>query len=142
MRSLELLNLNANRSLTTSAFAPLSQLRKLRRLEVADTPFGDAGLKAIRELPDLRVLNLYFTEITGRGIAEIGLPPLLERLDLTRFPGATSSLPIGDSTMPAIVKLNHLRELILAYCPRRMLAACILTICESSRACPCTIPRS
>ncbi len=97
LQNLEWLTLSGNLDLTQNSFSRLSHLQKLRRLEVAQTTFDDEGLAAIRQLPQLKVLDLTYTEVTAHGIAKIGLPPSLERLNLTRDFGPDGDEPIASS---------------------------------------------
>ncbi len=112
LQNLESLAFNNDRQLGLSGAPMLSRLQKLRRLELAYTAFGDDGLQSIRNLPQLRVLDLRDSRVTGGGIAKIGLPRSLRRLNL-QFHSWFGKSSIDDQSMQSVGKLDQLRELLL-----------------------------
>jgi serine/threonine protein kinase/Leucine-rich repeat (LRR) protein len=59
------------RLLHSDHIAMIAQLRHLRRLDVADTPIGDADLEQIAKIPTLDWLSLTGTQVTNDGLAAL-----------------------------------------------------------------------
>lgn len=105
----KLTNLNvANTAVTGLGFAQLS-MPKLTHLEFR-APFGDKGLAALKNVPNLRLLNLIGTEITDAGLEHIKNFPKLEALHM-------HSTMISDAGVAHLKNLPNLLRLTLTWCP-------------------------
>lgn len=85
---------------------PLSRLRRLRKVELANTGIGDVGAATLCTLDKLEFLDLSGTAITSKAAAELKLLPKLAvlRLNYTR---------IDDAALENLSELSPLKELSL-----------------------------
>ncbi len=90
-------------SLTPAAF----EVAPWTDLELAETDFGDRGMAAIARVPRLAKLNLWLTQVTDAGVAELAGKTSLTHLNLDNCPAVT------DASIDAIATLNQLEFLHL-----------------------------
>lgn len=88
----------------------LKDLPNLRALDLAYTKISDEGLEHIGALTELRVLNLSYTEISDRGLAYLTSLENLHTLDL-------ENTEITDSGLAYLDDLDNLRSLNLFLTP-------------------------
>lgn len=96
--------------LSDAGIQQLSQLTKLRRLELGNTSSGsaqitDASARALSQMPVLRELIIPQTAMTEEGIRMLGNIRTLERLDLSLTEASDESL----SSFAGLEKLRWLR---------------------------------
>ena len=109
----------------------IAALSRLERLDLAHTRVTDLGMQRLKDLRNVRELNLFYCElVTDEGLAAVKTWPRIERLDfrgtkvtdntLALIAGKDSirSLDIGfaevtDSGLQHLVKLKGLRELAI-----------------------------
>jgi Leucine-rich repeat (LRR) protein len=103
--SMEDLDLSNTR--ITGNAAGLENLTELRRLNLNDTPFSDAGLARLSGLSELRTLNMMSTKVTDSGLAQLGGLTNLECLNLL-FVGIT------DTGLATVERLSGLKRLFLS----------------------------
>lgn len=95
--------------ITDSDLEPVSRMVTLERLSLAETRITDAGLERLRQLPNVRELDLYFAEFfTDDGLAFIARWPKLERLNLR-------GTKITSRAFEHLAKMTALRSLDISY---------------------------
>lgn len=78
------------------------------RFDVREGKFGDSGLGHVAQMHDVLLLDLYSTNVTGRGIEHLQALPNLRTLRIT-------GNPLNESDLTAVAKLSSLKTLVLAY---------------------------
>src|SRR5437764_278014 len=84
----------------------LTQLTKLRGLDLSYTSFSDTGLEGLAGLKQLRRLNLRDTMVTDEGLKHLAGLTSLEELDL-------SGTRVTDKGVEALRKMTGMRSLNL-----------------------------
>lgn len=102
---LESLDLSNNPLLTDNVIASIKQLRNLRSLDLSDTAVTGRGLAQLAKLPHLKRLVLAGTRITDAALNELGQLQQLEELDLSR----TRIQGFGFARMGSLRNLEKLR---------------------------------
>jgi RND family efflux transporter MFP subunit len=107
LTELTTLQLSGARYLHGSGFKQLSGLKKLKRLNVANSGLDDGGLAEIAALASLEQLDVSGTWISDSGLAQLARLPRLKNLDLSHC------RRIDDAGFETLSKLPHLRTLNL-----------------------------
>ena len=106
LTSLAELDLSGCPNLTDDAVAKLTALPKLKKLNLYDTPIGDAAAESVAGLPSLRWLNVDKTNITDVGVESLAKLDALTFLHL-------GSTPISDDAADPLSKMTSLEKLIV-----------------------------
>lgn len=94
--------------ITDLGLAKLSQLKKLRRLDLSGSAITAAGVKTLSTLPELQRLSLWNVKsIDDSAAAHLQALTTLASLDL-------SNTGIGDQTMAALAKMSNLTRLYVS----------------------------
>lgn len=83
----------------------LGAFKKLRGLSVGNSNFGDAALKAVAGLPELRTIIFHGSNVTDDGLAPLARAPKLER-----FKG---NFNMGEKGLAHLGRIDTLREIDL-----------------------------
>lgn len=94
--------------ITDSELVHVGKLTGLRELDVSCSHIGDEGVALLKDLHDLRKINLSTTEITTRGIQSIAQLTTLEELVL-------DDTELGDEALAIIASLQRLTTLSLSF---------------------------
>jgi beta-lactamase regulating signal transducer with metallopeptidase domain/thiol-disulfide isomerase/thioredoxin len=110
--NLEELDLNGE-ALTNDALAQLAQCSRLSYLALNSKTFGDPGMKYLKNIPSLRILNAGWCDaLSDAGLAEIGQIKSLERLALYHCENITNN------GLKALQPLQNLKMLDLNHAKR------------------------
>jgi len=91
------------------ALMAISQLKRLRVLEISDCPVTDVGVAYLSRCSDLECLNLSGTRITDAGVIYLSGLSDLCRLNL-------SGTVISDTAIDTITRLDALQDVDISFC--------------------------
>ena len=95
LESLTALSLDASSGVTDAGIALLARMPQLERLDISGCRISDEGLRVVRDLPSLRILEARGMRITDAGASHLAGCARVERVDL-------SGTPSGDGAIRAL----------------------------------------
>jgi hypothetical protein len=106
-----------NKAFDGSGFAKLANMKSLRKLTVAGTPFNDKGMEAVgqlQQLEEFRTWHTYQTQAGNEHLAKLtNLKTLYLGQRLRRYDGGSNALSLNDDTLPILARMKGLESLTL-----------------------------
>ena len=102
----ESLAIKTHAPVSDSDLARIGQFKNLKRLNIDNGQFTDAGLKHLKELPHLELLRIRAPQVTDAGLAHIAQVPALRFLHLI-------DVPVTDAGIAHLEKMTKLESFYL-----------------------------